>query len=69
MKALFLDRDGVLNVLRPNDYVKNPDELVLMPGVAEALTLCRKHFDYIFVVTNQQGIGKGLMTESISTSA
>ena len=64
MKALFLDRDGVLNVLRPNDYVKNPDELVLMPGVAEALTLCRKHFDYIFVVTNQQGIGKGLMTES-----
>ena len=27
MKALFLDRDGVLNVLRPNDYVKTPDEL------------------------------------------
>ena len=27
MKALFLDRDGVLNVLRHNDYVKTPDEL------------------------------------------
>lgn len=63
MKALFLDRDGVLNELRRNDYVKNPDELVLLPGVAEAVALCRKHFDYIFVVTNQQGIGKGLMTE------
>lgn len=63
MKALFLDRDGVLNVLRPHDYVKCPDELEILPGTAEALTLCRQHFDLIFVVTNQQGIGKGLMTE------
>lgn len=63
MKALFLDRDGVLNVLRPGDYVKTPDELVMLPDVREALALCRPHFDYIFVVTNQQGIGKGLMSE------
>lgn len=63
MKALFLDRDGVLNVLRPNDYVKCPNELELLPGTAEALEMCRKHFDFIFIVTNQQGIGKGLMTE------
>ena len=33
MKALFLDRDGVLNVLRHNDYVKCPDEMVVLPGV------------------------------------
>lgn len=64
MKALFLDRDGVLNVLRPNDYVKCPDELVLLPGVEEALDICRQKFSRIFIVTNQQGIGKGLMTES-----
>lgn len=64
MKALFLDRDGVLNVLRPNDYVKCPDELVLLPGVKEALDICRRHFGRIFIVTNQQGIGKGLMTET-----
>ena len=64
MKGLFLDRDGVLNVLRHNDYVKTPDELEILPGVAEALRLCRPHFDYIFIVTNQQGIGKGLMTEA-----
>ena len=62
-KALFLDRDGVLNVLRPNDYVKCPAELELLPGVAEAVALCRPHFDFIFVATTQQGIGKGLMTE------
>ena len=49
MKALFLDRDGVLNVLRPNDYVKTPDELELLPGVAEAVALCKSHFDFIFI--------------------
>ena len=64
MRALFLDRDGVLNVLRPDDYVKNPDELEVLSGVAEGLELCRKQFDRIFIVTNQQGIGKGLMTEA-----
>lgn len=64
MKALFIDRDGVLNVLRHNDYVKNPDELEILPGVAEAIALCRPHFDFIFIATNQQGIGKGLMTEA-----
>lgn len=63
MKALFLDRDGVLNVLRHNDYVKTPDELELLPGVTEAVLHCKPHFDYIFIATNQQGIGKGLMTE------
>lgn len=64
MKTLFLDRDGVLNVLRPNDYVKCPDELEVLPGVVEALELCRKQFNHIIIVTNQQGIGKGLMTEA-----
>lgn len=64
MKALFLDRDGVLNVLRHNDYVKCPDEMVVLPGVAEAIDLLRSHFGRIIVVTNQQGIGKGLMTEA-----
>ncbi len=63
MNALFLDRDGVLNVLRRNDYVKCPDELELLPGVAEALQLLRPHYDLLLVATNQQGIAKGLMTE------
>ncbi len=64
MKALFLDRDGVLNTLRHDDYVKTPDELDILPGVPEAMSLLRKVFGHIFVVTNQQGIGKGLMTEA-----
>lgn len=64
MKALFLDRDGVLNTLRRNDYVKSPDELEVLPGVPEAMALLRQQFARIFIVTNQQGIGKGLMTEA-----
>lgn len=63
MKALFLDRDGVLNVLRPNDYVKCPDELEVLPSVPEAMALLHKQFGHVIIVTNQQGIGKGLMTE------
>jgi histidinol-phosphate phosphatase family protein len=62
--ALFLDRDGVLNRLLRNDYVKCPDELEVLPGVKDALELFRKRFAHLFIVTNQQGIGKGLMTET-----
>ena len=64
MNALFLDRDGVLNRLLHGDYVKSPAELDILPGTAEALAICRRHFDLLLVVTNQQGIGKGLMTEA-----
>jgi len=61
--TLFLDRDGVINQRIMDDYVKRTDEFVLLPGVARAVSIANKHFSHIFVVTNQQGIGKGLMTE------
>lgn len=61
--ALFLDRDGVINVRIYGGYVRTPDELVFLPGAIDAISLFSKHFDHIFVVTNQQGIGKGLMSE------
>lgn len=61
--ALFLDRDGVLNVLRQDDYVKRPDELEILPGVKEAMGLLKERFSHTFIVTNQQGVSKGLMTE------
>lgn len=63
--ALFLDRDGVINQLREADYVKHTSEFVLLPEVIPALTILRPLFKRIFVVTNQQGIGKGLMQHSI----
>lgn len=64
-ETLFLDRDGVINVHRINDYVKSWDEFEFLPGVLEAFPLFSKYFKHIIVVTNQRGIGKGLMTEEI----
>ena len=61
--ALFLDRDGVINKRLDNDYVKDWESFSFLAGVLKALKLLRNHFDRIFIVTNQQGIGKGLMTE------
>lgn len=62
MKALFLDRDGVINKKIPEDYVKFPSEFVLLAGVQEALQILQDYFGLFFIVTNQQGIGKKLMT-------
>ncbi|GAB4317564.1 MAG: D-glycero-alpha-D-manno-heptose-1,7-bisphosphate 7-phosphatase [Bacteroidales bacterium] len=62
--TLFLDRDGVINRRLKNDYVKNWKEFEFLPGVLEAMALFNRIFGHIFVVTNQQGIGKGLMTET-----
>jgi histidinol-phosphate phosphatase family protein len=61
--TLFLDRDGVINERIMNDYVKLRSEFALLPGVARSIAKANKLFSHVFVVTNQQGIGKGLMTE------
>lgn len=61
--TLFLDRDGVINELRPEDYVKSESEFVWINGSKEAIRDLSKIFGSVIVVTNQQGIGKGLMTE------
>lgn len=62
-RYLFLDRDGVINDRLIGDYVKNITEFRLSSGVAEAMKILREQYEIIVVVTNQQGIGKGLMTE------
>ncbi len=62
--TLFLDRDGVMNVRTPNDYVKTPDAWIATEGLEEAMCILATHFQHIVVVTNQAGIGKGLMTEA-----
>lgn len=60
--TLFLDRDGVINHRLMDDYVKNWSEFQFEPGVPEAIALFSKIFRRIFVVTNQQGIGKNIMS-------
>ena len=61
--TLFLDRDGVINVRLMGDYVKTIEEFELLPGVAEAICKANSVFGKVVVVTNQQGIGKEIMTE------
>ena len=60
--SLFLDRDGVINQRIPGDYVKRWEEFVFLPGVLEVWPMLAQIFPRLFIVTNQQGIGKGLMT-------
>jgi len=62
--SLFLDRDGVINERITDDYVKHPDDFIFIPGVIEALEIFASLFNPVIVVTNQQGIGRGLMTDS-----
>jgi histidinol-phosphate phosphatase family protein len=61
--SLFLDRDGVINKRLVGDYVKKTEEFVFLDGVLDAIATLSTKFNRIFIVTNQQGIGKGLMTE------
>jgi len=61
--TLFLDRDGVINKRLVDDYVKHWGEFEFLEKVPETIAYCAKLFGTIVVVTNQQGIGKGLMTE------
>jgi D-glycero-D-manno-heptose 1,7-bisphosphate phosphatase len=60
--TLFLDRDGVINERILGGYVQSISEFKFLPGVLESLATLSSYFQYIFVVTNQQGIGKKLMT-------
>lgn len=61
--TLFLDRDGVINERIPGDYVKDWDKFDFIPGSIKAIERFADIFGIIVVVTNQAGIGKGLMTE------
>ena len=59
-QTLFLDRDGVINVENPLQYINTWDEFIFHDGVKEALHILATRFKYIFVVTNQRGVAKGV---------
>ncbi|MFD2785632.1 D-glycero-alpha-D-manno-heptose-1,7-bisphosphate 7-phosphatase [Hymenobacter rubripertinctus] len=58
-KAVFLDRDGVLNH-EMGTYVWEPEKFVVIEGVAESLARLKAAGYYLIVVTNQAGIARGL---------
>lgn len=62
-KAVFLDRDGVLNE-EMGDYVWTPDRFRVLPDVPASLARLKAAGYYLIVVTNQAGIAKGLYTRA-----
>ena len=62
LDTLFLDRDGVINMKLDGRYVRNFEEFEFMPGAELAIANLSKIFKRILVVTNQQGIAKGIMS-------
>jgi len=64
-KVVFLDRDGVINKKAPeHDYIKSWEEFEFLPGALEALRLLAEADYRVYVVSNQRGIARGLMTEA-----
>jgi D,D-heptose 1,7-bisphosphate phosphatase len=64
--AVFLDRDGVLNVDR--GYIHAPDQVEWIPGAKEGVKLINDAGYYLFIVTNQAGVAKGFYTEETITT-
>jgi D-glycero-D-manno-heptose 1,7-bisphosphate phosphatase len=58
--AVFLDRDGTL--IEDIGYLRNPNDVRLLPGAAEALRELEEQGFLLVVVTNQSGIGRGLLS-------
>jgi D-sedoheptulose 7-phosphate isomerase len=67
--VVFLDRDGVINKKMPEgDYVKKWSEFSLLPDVYEAIKLLNKNNYLVIIVTNQQCVGKGIIsTETLQS--
>ncbi len=63
-KAVFIDRDGTLNVEK--GHVHRKEDFELLPGVLDALKILSGHGIAIYIVTNQAGIAKGYYTEEDS---
>ena len=59
--AVFLDRDGTLN--REVDYLGDPQQLEILPGVPEGLRTLREAGARLVVVTNQAGVARGYYSE------
>lgn len=58
--AVFVDRDGTLN--HDSGYITSPGQLVLFPGVPEAIARLNQLGAMVIMVTNQSAIGRGMMT-------
>ena len=62
MKAVFLDRDGTINI-DTNGYIAKPDEFCLYPFAIEAIKCLNNMGFKVIIVSNQSGIARGYFTE------
>ena len=61
MKAIFLDRDGT--IIKDKEYLKSTEEIELLKGVLDALQILQNLGFKLIVISNQSGIGRGLITK------
>mgnify|MGYP000942092460 CR=1 FL=1 len=62
-KAVFLDRDGVINRLRMGSYVTSWTDFEFLKGAKEAIARLSNSGYLVFIITNQSAINRGLLTE------
>jgi D-glycero-D-manno-heptose 1,7-bisphosphate phosphatase len=63
-KVIFFDRDGIVNYPpEPGGYVQRPEDFRVMPAFIDSLRICKELGYDAIIITNQQGVGKGLYTE------
>jgi D,D-heptose 1,7-bisphosphate phosphatase len=60
--TLFLDRDGVINVEKKDEYVLSATEFVFLDGVQEAVKKASGLFGLMLIASNQRGVSRGLMS-------
>lgn len=61
--TLFLDRDGVINDEKLGEYILHWDHFIFSKGVLDVFKKLSDSFGRIIIVTNQKGVGKGLMQQ------
>lgn len=66
--TLFLDRDGVINIDNPGGYITTPEEFVFTQGAPTLFKKLTEKFKRIIVVTNQRGVGRGIITPNNLTA-
>lgn len=60
--AIFLDRDGVINARPKGRYITRAEQFTFLPGVLSALRLLKRSGAQAFVVSNQSGVGRRVMS-------
>jgi D-glycero-D-manno-heptose 1,7-bisphosphate phosphatase len=62
-KAIFLDRDGVINNNMDRYYISQPEDLILNAGIIEALKTFQDHHFILILISNQSGISKKIYSK------